>query len=101
MGLKWALLGLLSVGAGLAQVSFHATLAAPTQGGPVTMATADFNGDGVLDLAVSDVGSGVLAILLGKGDGTFQQKASYSVNTTCELASIFVGSFTAGQKVDL
>ncbi len=41
---------------------------------PVAVATADFNGDGRLDLAVttSDQTSSSIAILPGNGDGTFQ-----------------------------
>lgn len=47
---------------------------------PTTVVAADFNGDGILDLAVSnssnqdETGAG-FAIALGNGDGTFQQPA--------------------------
>lgn len=37
---------------------------------PMAIATADFNGDGKLDLALSSVG-GLSWVLLGNGDGTF------------------------------
>jgi hypothetical protein len=45
------------------------------------VATADFNGDGNLDLAISecsscDVTSGAVAFLVGNGDGTFQLSAN-------------------------
>lgn len=45
--------------------------------GPDLLVTADFNGDGVLDLASTlstpnGGGVGGIAVLLGKGDGTFQ-----------------------------
>src|SRR5207244_2353685 len=39
-------------------------------GGPRSVAVADFNGDGHLDLAVA--GSGGVRVLLGNGDGSFQ-----------------------------
>lgn len=49
------------------------TLQAPVTYGPFqdafSMAVGDFRGDGVLDIAVADTGSGRL--LLGKGDGSF------------------------------
>lgn len=37
-------------------------------------AVADFNGDGILDIAFADSGSTALTVLLGNGDGTFTQK---------------------------
>ena len=43
--------------------------------GPTALVTGDFNGDGILDLAVANAGDGTqlgtLTILLGNGDGTF------------------------------
>jgi hypothetical protein len=47
---------------------------------PQSVVTADFNGDGKLDLAIfSEAGKGSagLSILLGNGDGTFHSFASY------------------------
>lgn len=54
------------------------TVAPPIAAGddPVSVAVADFNGDGILDLAV--VSDGDLSILLGKGDGTFQQARNFT-----------------------
>jgi len=43
------------------------------------LAPADFNGDGKLDLIVSDYGFPAINVLFGKGDGTFQSAISYSV----------------------
>jgi serine/threonine protein kinase len=40
-------------------------------------ATGDFNGDGKLDLVVSDFGTPVINLLFGNGDGTFQTPVSY------------------------
>jgi hypothetical protein len=47
---------------------------------PQSVVTADFNGDGKLDLAIfSEASKGIasLSILLGNGDGTFHTFASY------------------------
>ncbi len=39
---------------------------------PIGVVTGDFNGDGILDLAVTNAGSNTVSVLLGNGDGTFQ-----------------------------
>jgi Flp pilus assembly secretin CpaC len=41
--------------------------------GPVAMVTADFNGDGVPDLAIVNQATNNVSILLGNGNGTFTQ----------------------------
>jgi uncharacterized protein (TIGR03437 family) len=94
-------LALFTAALGFAQISFQPPLTSPALDGPVAMVTADFNGDGVPDLAVSDTGSHVLTILLGNGDGTFQQAAAYPIASDCQMASIFVGDFTSDHKPDL
>ena len=43
------------------------------------IATADFNGDGALDLAVTEAQNSVVSVLLGLGDGTFQSLVTYAV----------------------
>lgn len=60
---------------------------------------ADFNGDGKLDLAVTDyVGNDVL-ILLGNGDGTFQSPLTTQVGN--EPMGIVAGDFNNDGKLDL
>ena len=44
---------------------------------PYSLTAADFNGDGHLDLAVANNGSNTVAVMFGKGDGTFQNSRSY------------------------
>src|SRR5207253_4986851 len=46
---------------------------------PTSVTAGDFNGDGKLDLAVTNEGSNNVSVLLGNGDGTFQAAAEYSV----------------------
>lgn len=63
-------------------LSFAPPVTYPSGGGENTysIAVADFNGDGRMDLvlAVQYVnGAGSIAVLLGNGDGTFQQAVTY------------------------
>jgi hypothetical protein len=48
---------------------------------PVSVAVGDFDGDDVLDLAVTNVISDDVSILLGDGDGTFTQAADSPITT--------------------
>jgi hypothetical protein len=52
---------------------------AATPVGAYGIATADFNGDGKLDLAVTQYCTDALAILLGNGNGTFQAPTTLAV----------------------
>jgi len=63
------------------------------------MLAADFNGDGRLDLAVSDV-EGDTGIFLGKGDGTFTQ-VDVLTGYPSEPAFIGDGDFNGDGKLDL
>lgn len=61
--------------------------------------TADFNGDGKLDLAVTDCGSNAVMILLGNGDGTFGTPTTITVGN--QPYSIVTGDFNNDGKLDL
>jgi hypothetical protein len=62
-----------------------------------TLAAADFNLDGKLDLAVAEGNQG-LTILLGNGDGTFQKPIQVTAGQT---ASVAVGDFNGDGIPDL
>ena len=57
---------------------------------------ADFNGDGLDDVAAIE--NGELAVLIGAGDGTFESPVSYFVGTT--PLSFGLGDFNGDGKVD-
>jgi hypothetical protein len=66
---------------------------------PWSIASGDFNGDGIPDLAVANSNGNSVTILLGKGDGTFTQAAS--VPTGIDPVSIAVADFNGDGKLDL
>jgi hypothetical protein len=66
---------------------------------PSAIATADFNGDGKLDLAVALNGANTVEIFTGKGDGTFNSGVSFAVGTG--PVALGVGDFNGDKKMDL
>ncbi|MBZ5513496.1 MAG: choice-of-anchor D domain-containing protein [Acidobacteriia bacterium] len=69
---------------------------------PWCVTAADLNQDGKLDLAIAQPGSlggGIVSILLGNGDGTFQPRVDYAAG----FGAVFVavGDFNGDGKLDL
>ncbi|MCZ6836082.1 MAG: hypothetical protein O7G85_09945, partial [Planctomycetota bacterium] len=50
-----------------------------TGNSPFYLAAADFDGDGVQDLAVANIGSDDISVLLGLGDGSFMAHMRFDV----------------------
>jgi uncharacterized protein (TIGR03437 family) len=71
------------------------------QAGPLATATADFNGDGKLDLAVANVASSGISIYLGKGDGTFANPFPVTISGGCVADNLTVGDFNNDGNADL
>ena len=61
--------------------------------------TCDFNGDGKLDLAVTDTAGNAVIILLGNGDGTFGAPITIPVGNS--PYAIVAGDFNSDGKLDL
>jgi len=80
-----------------AQFQPHVDYATGT--GPFSVAVGDFNGDGKLDLAVTNSASNTVSVLLGKGDGTFQPHVDYATGN--RPTSVVVADFRGIGKLDL
>ena len=66
---------------------------------PRSIAVADFNGDGRLDLAVANFLGASVSVLLGKGDGTFEPATQ--VDAPLGPAFVGVGDFNNDGKLDM
>jgi hypothetical protein len=71
------------------------TYAMPESG----IVAGDFNGDGRLDLAVTNFYDNTVSVLLGNGDGTFQPKVTYTVVQS--PGDIVAGDFNGDGRLDL
>ena len=65
----------------------------------LAVVAADFNGDGKLDLAVTDAGSNTVMILLGNGDGTFGAPTTFLVGNS--PIAVLAADFNNDGKLDL
>ncbi len=68
---------------------------------PRSIATEDFNGDGIADLAMANFGDGTVTILLGNGDGTFRDAAGSPVTAGTTPYSVAAGDFNGDGTPDL
>ncbi len=88
-------LATVALGAGAATQTWTNTQSPATKPQPLSILTADFNGDGIPDLAIGTNGTtGYLQILLGVGNGTFQAATTYTAqpNNQAMVAAPFVNS---------
>jgi hypothetical protein len=73
---------------------------------PTAIAAGDFNGDGILDLAVTNSeytssSTGSVSVLLGNGDGTFKAATNSPITVGGDPWSVAVGDFNGDGKLDL
>jgi VCBS repeat-containing protein len=66
---------------------------------PVSIATGDFNGDGVLDLVVANQASNTVSVLMGNGSGGFGPAVDYAVGSA--PSSVAAVDLNGDGKLDL
>src|SRR5437899_2425683 len=96
--------GTVSILLGKGDGTFGAAQSYAIGNNPTAVAVGDFDGDGHLDLAVTNGGSypnyqGSVSVLLGKGDGTFGVAKSYA--TGSYSVAVAVGDFNGDRLPDL
>jgi type II secretory pathway component GspD/PulD (secretin) len=66
---------------------------------PSAIAVGDFNGDGKLDLAVTNEADNTVSILLGNGDGSFQTQTTFATGLGPD--AVVAADFNGDGKLDL
>src|SRR5271157_281076 len=91
-------LGMVPI-AGPGTLGFQLPASLPVGNVPEGIASGDFNGHGIADLAVTNSGDKTVSVLLGNGDGTFNAQQTYPVGG--QPAGIAVGDFNGDGIADL
>jgi len=69
--------------------------------GPLSVALADVNGDGKLDLVTANFNANTVSIRLGNGDGTFAAPTSLSIGAGAGPADVAIGDVNGDGRLDL
>jgi uncharacterized protein (TIGR03437 family) len=89
------------IGIAHAQLTPPTTSPLTTGANPQSLAAADFNGDGKIDLATANSGSNSVTILLNAGNNTFTPTASSPIAVGTNPQSLAAADFNGDGKPDL
>ncbi|MEV4865391.1 FG-GAP repeat domain-containing protein [Streptomyces ossamyceticus] len=90
--------GTASVLLGNGDGTFDAKVDYATDSAPLSIESADFDGDSAVDLVTAN-GTGTVSVLPGNGDGTFGGKGDYYV--AASAFSVAVGDFNEDSRPDV
>ncbi|MFN0122022.1 MAG: FG-GAP-like repeat-containing protein, partial [Blastocatellia bacterium] len=91
--------GSVSILLATATGGFAAPVSYPVGDEPTDIVTADFNLDGVTDLAVTNTSSDTVSVLYGNGNGTFQPALTLAADV--ETMALTVGLFNNDNRPDI
>jgi uncharacterized protein (TIGR03437 family) len=91
----------LAAGAFAQPLAFGPLSSLPVQQAPLAITSADFNGDGIPDLAIANSASSTISIFLGTGGGKFSPAPTLSVSVQCHVAYLTSGKFTGAASPDI
>src|SRR5579859_3087775 len=89
----------LNNGSGSFPVTHTYTVGSSSSSAPNSIAVGDFNGDGKADLAIANFNDNNISVLLGNGNGTFQNAVNYPVGVS--PTSVISGDFDGDGFADL
>src|SRR6185437_13629726 len=85
-----------------AQLCFNLTgIGIPVGNSPTAIITADFNKDGKADLAVSNLGSDNVSILLGNGSGFYGTSTNFSIPINSQPLFLCTADFNEDGNLDI
>ena len=96
--------GFVTVLLGNGDGTFQSPANYPTPAGPAYVALGDFNGDGNLDIATTDQYDDpcyCVSVLLGNGDGTFQEPPVITMLPGTNPEALAAGFFKGDKNLDL
>lgn len=96
-----ASLGSAETGSGTIALSFQNSSNPAVNDLPYSTVTADFNNDGIPDLAIANYTSDNITVLLGNGDGTFHEAPNSPIMVTFDPRSLVVSDFNGDGNADL